>query len=129
MEYLEREDLEENIAIIKIGRSFKDARTPDQLYDCTRAEWRVKLERAQKSDYALCVYDKIVREVYEIDCWMPAEKIVRESFPDLTPIHGRIGFEGKVAPDKIRDKYVGKSVAHLYKWGDANPVRFFFVEE
>ncbi len=125
MDFLEREDIDDNIAIIKIGKSFKDAKTPTQLYDSTRGEWRVKLETAQKADYALSVYDKIVREVYEIDFWIPAEKLYRESFPNLVPIKGRIGFEGKVAPAEIRDKYVGKSIAHLYKRGDANPVRVF----
>lgn len=86
------------------------------------------METAQKADYALSVYDKIVREVYKIDLWMPAEKLVRESFPDLVPIKGRIGFEGKVAPAEIRDKYIGKSIAHPYKRGEANPVKIILKQ-
>ena len=37
----------------------------------------------------------------------------------------RIEFTGKLAPEGIRRKYIGKSVAVLFKFGEANPVKFF----
>ena len=37
----------------------------------------------------------------------------------------RIAFVGSVAEESVRKRYIGKSVANLYKYGDANPVRVF----
>lgn len=39
-----------------------------------------------------------------------------------------IAFVGKVADDGIRKKYFGKSVAHLYEYGEANPVKLFLKD-
>jgi len=37
----------------------------------------------------------------------------------------RIAFVGKVAEDSVRERYIGKSVAYLFKNGAANPVVSF----
>ena len=34
----------------------------------------------------------------------------------------RIAFVGEAAEDSVRNRYVGKSVANLFKYGAANPV-------
>ena len=41
---------------------------------------------------------------------------------------GRVEFVGKVAPDEIRNKYIGRSFAKLYKRGEVNPVKVFRKE-
>lgn len=33
----------------------------------------------------------------------------------------RVAFEGKVADDNVRNRYLGKSVAYLFENGAANP--------
>ena len=37
-----------------------------------------------------------------------------------------VAFEGKVADAHVRRRYVGKSVAGLFKYGNANPVTSFW---
>ncbi len=44
-----------------------------ELYDATRGTWKVGLGSAKKAKYALAVYGGVVREVYEIAEWLPAE--------------------------------------------------------
>ena len=34
------------------------------------------------------------------------------------------GFNGKIAHEAIRNKYINKSIAHLKKRGQANPIRY-----
>ncbi len=38
---------------------------------------------------------------------------------------GRVEFTGKVAPDEIRNKYIGKNVSKLFKYGEASPIKVF----
>ena len=36
----------------------------------------------------------------------------------------RWGFNGEIAEDTIRNKYINKSIAHTKKRGAANPIRY-----
>ena len=55
----------------------------------------------------------IVREAYEPAEWLPSPVEGREN---------RIGFNVVVAGDC--ERYVGRDVAHLFRPGSANPVRY-----
>ena len=128
-EYLERDDLDENIVIIKINRSYRKGMSALELYDVTRGCWKRKIESVQKAEYALSVCFGEVKEVYQIDCWVTSEKMKRETKPyDEELDGGRIAFFGKVADDDIRRKYIGKYVNKLYKRGDVGPVKTFFSD-
>ncbi len=52
-----------------------------------------------------------------------ADSIIRTY--DQERYHGRIAFLGEVAPDTVRDYYLGRYVGTLYKYGEANPVKLF----
>lgn len=130
METLNREDLQENIAIIKINRSYKNGLSALELYDITRGCWKRSINSVKDADYALAVVFGEVKEVYYIDRWVQAKDLNRETIPYNARFEdGRIGFIGEVAPEEIRDKYIGKSVANLFKKGDANPVRLFLKDK
>ena len=130
METLNREDLQENIAIIKINRSYKNGLSALELYDITRGCWKRSINSVKDADYALAVVFGEVKEVYYIDRWVQAKDLNRETIPYNARFEdGRIGFFGEVAPEEIRDKYIGKSVANLFKKGDANPVRLFLKDK
>jgi hypothetical protein len=61
----------------------------------------------------LAVAGGIVREAYEPAEWLPSP---------VEGLENRIGFNGVVAGD--RERYVGRDVAHLFRPGSANPVRY-----
>lgn len=44
------------------------------LYNCTRGLWRLNRKRAEKAEYAFAVYQGIIKEVYEIEQWVPVTK-------------------------------------------------------
>ena len=124
--YLQREDLQENIVIIKINKLYREGMSAEALYETTRGIWKRNLKSLVGTEYCLSVYKGEVVEVYQIDEWNTAGTTpMKTRVVDLEHTIGRVEFVGKVAPDEIRDKYIGKSVAKLYKYGEASPVKVF----
>jgi len=118
------EDIKDNIIVIKINQLYHEGMSADSLYEVTRGIWKIKIERASKADYALAVYMGIVKEVYQIDTWYPAGT-TKYNTRTLNPERciGRAEFVGSVAHKSVRDYYIGRSVAPLFKFGEANPVK------
>jgi len=126
MEYLTERDIHHDLVVIKINRTYYDGISAEALYDYTRGIWKRKIESVSVADYALSVVFGIVVEVYKIDHWMPAsETKFTARKVDSKKAAERIAFVGSVAEESVRKRYIGKSVANLYKYGDANPVRVF----
>ena len=80
----------------------------EELYEITRGVWRLDFERASAMKYIFAVYEGVVREVYEVDKWQPAQIGGYAIRTDLMPedAKGRIEFVGKIAPEAIRQKYL-----------------------
>ena len=124
--YLERDNLDEDIVVIKINRLYQEGMSEEALYEATRGIWKRRIESLEGIDYCLSVFKGEVVEVYKIDAWLPAGTIpmkTRTILPERTV--GRVEFIGKVAPDEIRNKYIGKSVSKLFKYGEASPIKVF----
>lgn len=122
--------IDDPIVAININRQFPRAKNAEDLYQATRSMWRLDRGRAGKARYVFAVYQGQIKEVYEIDCWIPAseatksywrerEKSQGENFDETH--EGRSEFEGRVAPEQVRNKYVGKRmpVRHVQ-----NPIRY-----
>lgn len=108
--------------LITINQLYRNDMTPLELYEATRGIWVVGTRR-NNAEYAMAVYQGIIREVYRIDQWHPAgtlEYRTRDS-SDFGK-RGRWEFSGVVADD-IRDEYVGFSVGT----GGRNPIRYVNV--
>ena len=96
------------------------------LKEATRGIWVLNPHRANKAEYAMAVYQGIVREVYRIDKWFPSgthpyKTRDATSFKNCVP--ERWEFSGEVAPQNIRDKYIDKYVGK----GLQNPIRYVNV--
>lgn len=118
------EDISEDIVIIKINRHYREDMNAEELYDVTRGCWKRKKESLQSARYVLSVYYGMVMEAYTVFGWYDAEEETRNTIPYVYENdHGRIIFKGELAPQSIRDKYVGKSVKGLFKKGEADPVK------
>lgn len=129
MDFLSRDDIKENVVVIKINKSYREGMSAQELYDVTRGCWKRKIESVEKAKYALSVANGEVKEVYRIDRWVPAEQMERESKPYDPKIDaGRIAFFGEVADESVRDRYIGKNVNNLYKHGEADPVKVLYKE-
>ena len=105
---LNRKEYEEpdDIDYIIIKTSLNAVKTNGSLYEATRRAWKAKLERAQKYKYVLCVIYGVVREVYQVPegGWKPAKSCA-----------GRIEFEGEVAPDNVKSRFMNKLIPAKYR--------------
>lgn len=111
--------------LITINQLYRSDMSPLELYEATRGIWVIG-PRRHGADYAMAVYDGIVREVYKIDRWYPSGTLdykTRDAtyFSDCDP--PRWEFSGKVAED-IRGEYVGRYVGP----GSQNPIRYVNVK-
>lgn len=108
--------------LITINKLYRSNMTPLELYEATRGIWVVG-PRRNKAEYAMAVYQGIVREVYRIGQWYPAGTLEYQT-QDSSDFRnsGRWEFSGDVAHE-IRAEYVGFSVGK----GGRNPIRYVNV--
>lgn len=105
--------------LITINKLYRSDMTTLELYEATRGIWVVG-PRRKKAEYAMAVYQGIVREVYRIQKWFPAGTLEYKTRDSSSFIDsGRWEFMGSVA-DEIREEYVGFSVGK----GGQNPIRY-----
>lgn len=116
-------NIKEPAILIRIARAYRYDMSPIELYDATRATWKVGGKR-DKAKYVLSVHDGIVREVYRIAAWLESGSTLKHNRPEGDPVQGRWEFVGKVAEEKVRDKYLNRSVLHHFREGNQNPIRY-----
>ncbi len=110
-----------NYVILKTNGSFVDSQPgndyEDKLYSAIKQAWRMNPHKAStiQCPYVLGVVDWIVKEVYEVEEW--------KQVPD-----GRYGFEGHLAPDTIRKKYLNHKIPEVYRRG-RYPVRYKAIKK
>jgi hypothetical protein len=118
--------VQDKVILITINKLYRSDMTPLELYEATRGIWVIG-PRRERAEYAMAVYQGIVREVYRINKWHPSGTLPyqtrdSEDVPeDCVP--PRWEFDGTVADDNIRNKYIGISVGK----GGQNPIRYVNV--
>jgi hypothetical protein len=110
----EKGEFDEPAVLIRINRLYRYDMSAIELYEATRKHWKVG-SRAKTVKIACTVYAGIIREVFYINKWVPSP---------IKTHPGRNMFIGEIAPSSIRDKYLNKSVAHLWKHGSQNPIKY-----
>ncbi len=103
---------DEPAMLIRINQLYRYEMPKSELYEATRKDWKVGT-RAKTIRIACAVYLGIIREVYVVDAWLPS-----------TDARGRMMFNGHTAPPEIQNKYIDKTVAHLWKQGSQNPIKY-----
>lgn len=84
----------------------------DQLYFATRHCWRVGKQR-ERAKYAVSVAYGIIRQVYEIDRWLPVK---------MEDGKTRYEFEGRIAEDMAY--LLNQSVSDDFDIGAKNPIKY-----
>lgn len=121
----------EPVVAININQQYPRAKNnDDELFKCTSGIWRLRRERANKARYAFAVYQGVIKEVYEIEEWIPVRQSTLEYWRereraqgnDFSGTHeGRSEFIGALAPETIRKKYVGRRMPVPHS---QNPIRY-----
>lgn len=114
--------------LIRIPKLYRPDISPHELYEATRGVWRLGRDK-ERAEYALCIANGVVQEVYKIDTWYPAGETGYETRP-LTDvaIPGRWEFSGTKATEAVCNKYVGRSIAHYFRKGNVNPVCYVNIK-
>lgn len=113
-EFLEDEAIEitEKVILIKINASYHDGMSKDEIFKATKGNWKLSLEKARNTEYVFSIVNGTIMEVFKTLSW------------NQCCDSDRISFEGIIAPDNVRDKYIDKSVKHFYTKGEANPCKY-----
>ncbi len=123
---LSRDEIVDDLVVIKINKRYHRGISDLELYEITRGVWKRNISSVERAKYCLAVYKSEIVEVYKINQWYPAGTTEYKTREKGAYWEGRIEFTGEVADKEIRDRYIGKSVADLYKKGEASPVKTFF---
>jgi uncharacterized protein len=118
-------EITHTVILININREYRPSMDLHQLYDATRSAWKLGSRRLH-AKYALAVYRGVVREVFDIQGWLPGGSTMKLKDRDARPRHrsNRWEFVGQVAEDRVRLRYKGKSVADYFKPGAQNPIQY-----
>lgn len=117
-------DVTDPSLLIRINRQFKYGMSEQALYESTRGIWVIG-KRRNRAKFAMAVYAGIIREVYEIESWYRAGSTAystRNQAELAEQRDKRWEFEGRLAPEPIRSKYLGRSVSNLFRVGQQSPV-------
>lgn len=134
-EKLYEDDVDENVMIIRINRLYRHDLTEEELYNATRGYWKVTkkdADKLDKVDYVFSVYKGRILEVYKVAKWFDAGTVYmpkrrgEDVEPDEEFLSQRKEFVGTIAEERIRRKYVNKSVEDFFPNGAANPVKYIW---
>jgi hypothetical protein len=96
--------------------------SPEALYEATRGIWKLGTRR-EGAKYVFALFEGVVREVYEIGEWHPAGTLeYKTRTVDSEPVRWEFG--GRVAPEAIRAKYLGRSVNAYLARHPQNPIKY-----
>jgi len=118
--------IQEPSILIRITELYRPQMTPVELYDATRASWKVGAQR-KSAKYAFAVFEGIVREVYEITDWFPAGSTFNSRNPRGDRVADRWEFVGRLASENVRRRYINRDVSGYFKPGARFPISYVKV--
>jgi hypothetical protein len=125
-----RADVTDPVLLVRINQLYHPDMSDLELYEATRGIWKVGGAKRQRVKYALAVFEGIVRQVYAVDSWSRAGSTRYQTRDfDQHELEGRWEFTGSAAPEAVRARYVGHSVAHYFRQGNVNPVMYLNVDD
>jgi uncharacterized protein len=94
-----------------LNKTYKSGMTSLELFEHTRGVWR-GIPVKKNLPFAYATYAGIVKEVYAINCWLPAgtQQYFTRDQAKIECKTNRLEFVGSLASDKIRELYVGKKI-------------------
>lgn len=112
-------EITDPLIIININKTYKRGSGQDGIYKATKESWALDKNKIKLIKYALSEYRGLIVEVFKIAKWYPVDTVDKNGKPKV-----RWGFNGEIANDDVRNKYINKSVAHIKKRGSSNPIRY-----
>lgn len=117
----------EPAVLIKLQKTFRYDMTPIELYDFTRGIWVIAPKKQEKIKYAFAIFDNVIQEVYTVLGWFKARETFSVREGSWKP-KNRYEFIGNIANDRIRNKYLHKSVKRHFPHGAQNPIKYLNLD-
>jgi len=116
VEQLSDDEITEKMIIIKVKQSSIDSQYGD-IYEATRKHWKISISgKAVRCEYAISSVNGLIKEIYNVENWVESDLI-----------EGRYMFNGTIAPQEIRDRYIGKRIPPKFmRKGLASPTLYTF---
>lgn len=96
--------IQEPSILIRINELYRPQMSATELYDATRGYWVIGPKR-KRAKYAFAIFQGVVCEIYEIAGWFRAGQTF-SSREDRLGVIGRWEFVGRVAPERLRRRYI-----------------------
>lgn len=128
-------NIPEKIMLVRTHQEVVDFR--GSLFNAARKWWWDRSDKPTRAEYVMVDMDGIVQEVYKPTSWHKERdsgkdllkfKTERWVFGESDDSDGGEFCKMEFAPDEIRNKYKGKMLSDLYRYGNnyQNPVRYSF---
>jgi uncharacterized protein len=116
--------IDSDCILININKKYQRGKGLQTIYEATKETWTIRKSKLQQLEYVLSEYKGLIVEVFKVNEWYEKER----GYLSNAKKHGQtkigFGFNGEIAPDDIRSKYINKSIAHLKKKGAASAIRY-----
>lgn len=110
--------IEEGFVVININKTYERAKGSKSYYQATKESWPIDKSKLNKLRYVLSEYKGFIVEVFKVELpWYPVETTDKNG-----KSRTRWGFNGVVAEDEVRSRYLNKSITK--KVGAAFPIRY-----
>lgn len=110
--------------LININKKYQRGKGEQTIYEATKQTWTIRKDKLPNLKYVLSEYRGLIVEVYEVNEWYENERGYLPTSKRFGQTKIGFGFNGIVAPNETRDKYINKSVAHKKKRGAASAIRY-----
>lgn len=111
------EQLEANCLIININRSYKRGAGAEAIYSATKEIWKINKDRLESIEYVLSEYRGLIVEVFEVSEWYEKERGYNPGAKKYGQTYIGYGFNGTIANEEVRSRYINKSISHVKKKG------------
>lgn len=118
------EKIDDDCIIININRTYKRGSGDDAIYNATKEIWDIKEHRRNKTKFVLSEYKGLIVEVFKVEKWYSKERGYNPGAKKYGQTYLGYGFEGIIAEESIRNKYINKTISPYKKRGFASVLIF-----
>jgi len=114
-EELQMDDIKDKVVLLSVAQTYKSYMDESVIYDVAKQAWSLDKNDQSKdvAEYALAIYQNRVVGVFSIDKWK------RAMFENT-----KWEFEGKIASDDVRSRYLNKKIVRAFGEGQYESFRY-----
>lgn len=118
------DSIDADCIIIKINKRYQRGLGEKEVYKATKEAWTIRKDKLSKIKYVLSEFRGLIIQVYEVKEWYPQERGYLPTSKKYGKKRIGYGFNGVIANDDIKQKYINRSITHKKKKGQAFPITY-----